>query len=167
MKKSYINIDKTKSREELMPLLEGHVFHVTKARFDHDIENCGKIVPNISGSLESSFGSSRNSYFRNMGCVSVFDFRKINDEEPVKHLHKCAPWSPLSKSEPISIYIFNAAIHDNLISWIGWKSSDLRQMVVPYIEAGHKGPIDLSVVDQIIYVSTECEDKNPFGMDRC
>lgn len=54
------------------------------------------------------------------------------------------------------IMIFNPSIYDALIPWTKWKEhGDLKQMVVPYVEAGHPGPISTDKIDKLIYVRFE------------
>ena len=90
MKISRIHIEKGDDALELLrPIIEGKVFHVSKSKFWTKIEETGKIISNINGNLETSFGSSNNSYFKKKGCVSVFDYRNIHNNKFQKHMYKC------------------------------------------------------------------------------
>jgi len=70
-------IDRLESESfaDIEATLEGRVFDVTLREFFSRILVAGVIVPNQDGALPTTFGSSANSFFRNRGCVSVFDFR--------------------------------------------------------------------------------------------
>ena len=155
MKTSQIHIEKGDALEQLMPILEGKAFHVSKSKFWAKIEKQGKIIPNVNGDLGTSFGSSGNSYFKNRGCVSVFDYRNIHDDKPQEHMYKCRPTSPLTPEEGIVVFILKKEAHSKLIPWAGWKQEDLKQMIVPYVEAGYPGAIELSLVDELVFVTIE------------
>jgi len=150
-----IHLEQGDALEQLMPLIEGNVFHVSKLTNWMEIKAAGKIVPNKHGELKTSFGSFKNSYFKNKGCVSVFDYRNIHEEEPQKHKYKCNPTAPLKPNVGIIIFILPEGTYSNLASWTGWKEGDLNQMVVPHIEAGYQGAIDLSLIETIIFVTTQ------------
>ncbi|HEC26682.1 MAG TPA: hypothetical protein ENI67_04650 [Gammaproteobacteria bacterium] len=146
-----------------MSHLEGNVFHVTKQDNWVKIESSGEIKPNINDDLETSFGSSSNSYFKNKGCVSVFDYRKIHEDKHKEFIGKCRPTIPLSEESGIAIIIFKPDIYPKLLLWDNWKTEDGRQMVVPYLEAGHPGPIPLVLVEKAILV-TVTEDPNSLAV---
>ncbi|MGA9665978.1 MAG: hypothetical protein WCE23_11610 [Candidatus Binatus sp.] len=153
MKKTKIHLDQGDPLEQLMPRIKGKVFHVSKARNWPNIEFIGRILPNENGELETSFGSSSNSYFKNKRCVSVFDYRNIHEAEPKKHIHKCRPTKPLTPEEGIVIFVLGQESYDKLEPWDGWSHGDTRQMVVPYIEAGYPGAIELSQIEELIFVT--------------
>lgn len=154
----HIHIESVDPLDKLMCYLEGRVFHVTKACHWPEINTSGEISPNNNGELETSFGFSENSYFKNNGCVSVFDYRNIYEEKPQQHMYKCHPTKPLSADSGIAILIFKPEIYPKLRSWVEWRDGDQRQMVVPYIEAGFFGSIPLALVEKVIIV-TMSEDK--------
>ena len=101
MKLTEIHIEQGDALQQLMPVLEGKVFHVSKLKNLSKIRELGKILPNESGNLETSFGSSKKSLFRNKSCVSVFDYRNIHAENSQKHMYKCLPTAPLTPEEGI------------------------------------------------------------------
>jgi hypothetical protein len=98
---SRIHIESGDPLDKLMCYLEERVFHVTKACHWPEINASGEISPNNNGELETSFGFSENSYFKNNGCVSVFDYRNIYKEKPQQHMYKCHPTKPLTELSPI------------------------------------------------------------------
>lgn len=151
----------TASKADIEAMLEGHVFHVTKRAYWEAILKTGRLEPNTDFSFQTTFSSSSNSFFRNLGCISVFDYRTPSTEETKDFRSRCYP---LQAAEPgtdgIIIMIFNPSIYDVLISWTKWEEhGDLKQMVVPYVEAGHPGPISTDKIDKLIYVRFE-EDPN-------
>lgn len=139
MKVSRLHIDSGDPLDKLMSHLEGKVFHVTKQDNWTRIKSSGEIKPNTRGDLETSFGSSSNSYFKNKDCVSVFDYRKIHEDKPKEFIRRCRPTKPLSEESGIAIIIFKPDIYSKLLLWEDWKTADVKQMVVPYLEAGHPG----------------------------
>lgn len=142
-------------------MLEGHVFHVTKRENWTSIAACGEIRPNCGSGYRTSFGSYRNSYFRNLGCISVFDWRIPPNNDITDFRARCHPLQPASPdNDGIVILFLNPALHDRLIPWTGWRDSgDLSQMVVPYVEAGYPGAIPLDHIDSAIFF-TLTEDPN-------
>ena len=155
MKTTKIHIEKGDALQQLMPILEGKVFHVSKSKNWPKIEELEKIIPNENGDLETSFGASRNSFFKNKDCVSVFDYRNIHEDKPQEHMYKCRPTAPLTPEEGIVIFVLSETTYSNLIPWEGWKQEDLSQMVVPYVEAGYPGAIELSLIDEVIFVTMD------------
>lgn len=78
----------------LLPFLVGRVFHVTLSDNIPAIEASGAIRSNPGFDLKTTFGSSQNSYFRKLGCVSLFDLRDYSErsESEVEFsLLKCSP----------------------------------------------------------------------------
>ena len=148
-----IHIDSGEPMDILMRHLEGKVFHVTKECHWPKINKAGRINPNIDGKLATTFCSSNNSYFKNNGCVSVFDYRNIYGDEQLKHMYKCLPTSPLRAYSGIVILIFKPEIYPQLLSWERWKYGDQGQMVVPYVEAGFSGSIPLELVEKALIVT--------------
>uniref|UniRef100_C6E2C2 Uncharacterized protein n=1 Tax=Geobacter sp. (strain M21) TaxID=443144 RepID=C6E2C2_GEOSM len=152
-----IHLDSREARNAfdiLMPYLSGEVFHVTRECNYSKIISSGFILPN-AGTQQTSFGFSTNSYFRNKGCISVFDYRCIDDPEPKSHMYKCLPTAPLTPASGIAIFILESEVDNLLLSWEGWKSEDLSQMVVPYVEAGYPGPLPLKMVKQVLIVTKD------------
>lgn len=162
MKKTEIHIEKGGPLQQLMPAPEGKVFHVSKFKYWPKIEKHGKIIPNKNGDLETSFGSSKNSFFKNKDCVSVFDYRNIHDDKPQEHMDKCRPTKPLSPEEGIVIFVLSEETYSSLITWENWKREDLRQMVVPYVEAGYPGAIEVALIDEMIFVTLD--EAESFGL---
>jgi len=147
----------TAPKADIEAMLEGQVFHVTKRAYWEAILKAGRLEPNTDYAFPTTFGSSSNSFFRNLGCISVFDYRTPPTEETEDFRYRCYP---LQAAEPgtdgIAIMIFNPSIYDVLIPWTRWKEhGDLKQMVVPYVEAGHPGPISTDKIDKLIYVRFE------------
>ena len=159
MKQRSIHIENGDPLEKLMDILDRKVFHVSLTSNWAKISKSGKIIPNIDNTHETTFGSSSNSYFKNKGCVSVFDYRNIHDEEAQKHIHKCCPTRPLLDGKGITIFILKPETHACLITWKNWKNEDLRQMIVSYIEAGYPGAISLDSIEEVIFVTMK-EDQN-------
>ena len=151
----------TAPKADIEAMLEGHVFHVTKRAYWEAILKAGRLEPNTDYSFSTTFGSSSNSFFRNLGCISVFDYRTPPTEETEGFRYRC---NPLQAAKPgtdgIVIMIFSPSVYAALIPWTKWKErGDLRQMVVPYVEAGHPGPISTDKIDKLIFVRFE-EDPN-------
>ncbi len=139
---------------DIEAMLQGQVFHVTKRAYWKEISELGAIVPNSNALLPTTFGVSKNSYFRNRGCVSLFDYREPETEEIKKYRSRC---DPMQAAEPgadgISILIFEKSLHARFVSWEGWKKeAAYSEMIVPYVEAGHRGGINIDEINKVIHL---------------
>jgi len=59
--------------DDLRALLQGRVFHVTRLAALQSILDAGEVRANQDRSLPTTFGYLENGYFRNRGCVALFD----------------------------------------------------------------------------------------------
>lgn len=139
---------------DLEVMLEGRVFHVTRRRNMEAIHCSGALLPNADGQLETTFGSSANSFFRLMGCVSVFDYRKQNVPEIAEYRGRCYPFQAARPGGAgIAILMLKQESYQKLVPWTEWSSSgDLTQNIVPYVESGYPGPLPLSMIDEVLFV---------------
>lgn len=137
---------------DIEDILEGKVFHVTLLSNWNLIRTSGSILPNPAGLLPTTFGSS-NSFFRARGCVSVFDYRAKPPEGPIDYRHRCHPLQPAQPDTPgVAILILHPDIYPKLLSWELCRNEVMcREQVVPYVEAGHPGPIPASLIEQLIF----------------
>jgi len=143
--------------------LEGRVFHVSRLSNLDPILTSGEIRPNQDATFATTFGSSSNSFFRNRGCVSLFDYRSVTPDELEDSVFKCSPMQPATPQSGIAIFMLAVSTCPPLLSWKLWKEQGaMAEMVVPYVEAGHQGPISLSLVDEIICIEV-VEDPNSFA----
>lgn len=154
MKIRKLQFSETGRINSLFPYLDGRVFHVTKESYLDSIFECGEIRPNQDGFYDTTFGSSTNSFFRNRGCVSLFDYRSATPEQFEMFLEKCSPTQPASPENSIAILFVSESIYPDLLPWTLWKDEEAHQeMILPYLEAGHPGPISLEKIDEVILVS--------------
>lgn len=162
MKEVGKNIASGSAFEELLPMLEGRVFHVTREKNWPQIVAAGKLLPEPEeDQYVSTFGS--RSYFRQRGCISLFDYRDFRDESCQAHYHKCLPTAPLNDEDPIRILFLSPSHYDLLIPWVRWKIDGIgKANVVPYVEVGLAGEIPLTYFEEVMFV-TITEDKSSFG----
>jgi hypothetical protein len=144
--------------------LEGCVFHVTNRAHWPAILASGAISPNTDGQLPTTFGSSRNSYFRNRACVSLFDYRDPPDEDIHFSRSKRWPLQPEARSTSGLTFAFlSPQSYARLIPWTNWKLDGAPQeMIVPHIEVGHPGPIPLADIELVTHLLVD-EDPNSLG----
>lgn len=141
-----------RSFEELLPHLRGKVFHVTLASSLPEIALAGKLLVN-GGDRESPFGNTINGYFRSIGCVSFFDYRYCDTPEWDVHAYKCLPTLPLDAESDIIVFFLAEGEYHKLLSWEGWKREQRwSQRVVPHVECGYPGSVELSVLQSVIHV---------------
>jgi hypothetical protein len=149
--------------DSLFPCLHGRVFHVTKESNLDTILSCGEIRPNRDGSYDTTFGSSMNSFFRNRGCISLFDYRSATSEQSEQFEEfrgRCSPTQPASPAGGIALLFISKSVYSALLPWTLWKEEKAyRKMVLPHLEVGHAGPIPTERIDEVIVVSV-IEDPN-------
>jgi hypothetical protein len=136
----------------LMPRLMGRRFHVTCRDRVPAIEAAGTIYHNLDRDLPTAYGSSSNSFFRNRACVSVFDYSIASAEQVDESLRKCTPYQAGRKCDwQLAFYFLRPEAE--LRSWKEWKETESwREMVVPFVEAGHEGDIPLSTIEELLEV---------------
>lgn len=146
--------------ESLLPRLKRRVFHVTNSTNLNLILNDGEIRPNVDRSYESAFGNY-NSFFRNRNCVSLFDYRTITDEQLEDSIIRCNPVEPiiLSPGSGLTIFLLSERCCPDLLPWSMCDNEKAwHEMVVPHVEAGHRGSLSLELVDELLCVEI---DENP------
>ena len=154
MKHTRLRLTERDLVERLLPLVDGRVFHVSDRSHLPAILASGAITPNLDSTLSTTFGHSKNSYFRKRGCVSLFDLRGARPTDDV--LWKCSPFHLSRASHGLAILILATVACQNLMSWEAWRSEQAwTEMIVPYVESGYKGPIPLSFIDELIEVDVE------------
>lgn len=138
----------------VLDLLEGRVFHATTIRAWQQIKVEREIRPDASACF-SAYGGC-NSYFRNRGCVCVFDWRR-QDEEAKRFRGVLHPLNH-ARHPQVVLLVMREEIHGRLIP-----SEAVRQerawseLVVPIVEAGHEGAIALSLIDLAVVVSLQTD----------
>ncbi len=144
--------------DQLLPFLNGRVFHVTKDQNWPQILASGTLLPMPpEGQYVTSFGS--RSYFRERGCISLFDYRNFGEKKCQEHYWKCLPTTPLAEESPIRILFLNPNHYELLIPWADWKIDGVGKNVVPYVEVGIAGKVPLEYFGEVMLV-TVTEDKN-------
>jgi hypothetical protein len=130
--------------ESLKPYLSDRVFHVTKESNSNPILECGEIRPNQNGSYPTTFGS-KNSFFRNCNCVSLFDYRPDTAEHFEEYYNRCLSTFPASSKSGIAIFIISESVYPILKPWtLSKEEMAHRGNILPYLEVGHPGPIRLA-----------------------
>ena len=160
MKVSSKHIENGNAFNELLPLLAGKVFHVTKENNWLQIESSQIILPTPDiDKHERTFGTK--SYFQQRNCVCLFDYRNFYEEKQQNHYYKCLPTKPLEDEHPIRILFLNQAYYNKLIpyKYSEWKTNGIGTNVVPYVETGFEGGVPLNYIEEALKV-TITEDKN-------
>ena len=61
-----------------------------------------------------------------------------------------------SCDDGVAILVLKPDVHAALIPWTRWKEEGAwSEMVVPYVEAGHLGPISVDLIDEIVCLKIE------------
>jgi len=156
VKRREVSCREDEFKERLYPLVESRVFHVTRRENVPGIVRSGGVSPNLDGTFPTTFGSSSNSFFKNRGCVSLFDLLHPTPQQIESRLPDCWPFQPAKPGADIAILLISPAAFDDLVPWERWKEEEAwSEMVVPYVEAGYPGLLPLSLVDEIIEVEVQ------------
>jgi hypothetical protein len=141
--------------EQLLPQLDKRVFHVSLRSNLEAILADGEIRANPDLSYRSTFKSSRNSFVRNRGWVSLFDYRTATLDQISLAWDGCAPIQPAYRGNPLVFFFLSPARLQNVISYdeCGGQNAG-REMIVPHVEAGHKGPISMEAIEDMMLVET-------------
>lgn len=140
--------------DTVLPILRGTVFHVTSAENYKNILETGAILPNTKNERPYNTASD-NSCFNELGCVCLIDLRICSYEQLESGLCMYSFLNPShTNNNPIFLILKDEACH-SLIPWHECNSRPMKgkNQVVPYIEAGHEGPIALKAIDYALDVT--------------
>jgi hypothetical protein len=149
--------------DDVVAMLAGHVFHATRRSSYDRILACGEIKPNRAGTLPKGFGYA-NGFFRRRNCVSLFDYRPRPTPDILEFRRRCSPFQLAEPGgEEAAILIFKPEIETRLIPWTLWCGEQAwRDVVVPYVEVGHLGPIGIDMVSEVVFFKC-IEDPTSFA----
>ena len=117
--------------EPVRSFLEGRVFHVSQLSNLEPILKCGEIRPN-DGSFVTTFGSTSNSFFAKRGCVCLFDYRSVTQQQLEDSIFKCSPTQSITPQSGAAIFIFSGDGCLDLQSWLQWKQEEAwGEQIVP------------------------------------
>jgi hypothetical protein len=138
--------------DDLRTLLQGRVFHVTRLAALPEILRSGVVLANRDRSLPTTFGYLENGYFRNLGCVSLFDYRAELTEQLEFYRAKCDPFQEAAPDRGgVAILFVGQGAYGDLVPWTKWKDDNAQsEMVVPYVEAGYRGAMPVELFDEIL-----------------
>lgn len=156
MKRSTVRIPYRQITTQLTPIVRGRVLHITCAASLRSILADGAVSGNADGRFASSFGSSKNGFFRLRNAVSVFDYRSVSDVEFEGAWMKCGPHRAFAQCRYRIVLLFLAPeSYPRLINWERWRQEQAwEQMLVPYVEAGYPAPLPLDAIEEILEVRT-------------
>lgn len=153
MQEEHLTLSAGKLRSELLPVLRGSVFHVTTPEGFQSICEDGAIHHNRDGSHPSTYPQSENSFFRNQGCVSVWDLRTATDAEVERGIRNYNFLNPSWADNAPVFLILKPSIHGGLVPWTEYtRGKPEKNIVVPHIEAGHPGDLPLRSVGRALLV---------------
>ncbi len=138
---------------KLEPKLKSLPFHVTTPENYEKIIASGFIQNNQKELFPFQFGQSRNSYFKNMGCVSICDFKGLESlTENERSLYKSKyPYLNPTKSNQVIHILLKESVRQNLISWKGWKTcNDVTQSIVAHFEFGFPERLPTDLFQKVI-----------------
>jgi hypothetical protein len=138
---------------DIVDMLAGHVFHATRRSSYDRILACGEIRSNPEGTLPPGYGNP-NGFFRKRNCVSLFDYRSEPPPDRLEFRTRCSPFQLAQPCGELAILIFKREIEPLLIPWTRRDDERaFRDMVVPYVEAGHQGPISVDMISEVLLLT--------------
>jgi hypothetical protein len=140
---------------ELLPRLMGRVFHVTPRKTYPGIVSDGWIKSNQTGCLGFTSSQSNVSYFRTRGCVSLIDLRTTTQKQVNDALLKYDFLNPFSSPKDNPAFLLLKESKFCFEQLISWSNASLGDMVVPYVEAGYRDRIPLSLVERVLLLDIE------------
>ena len=150
-------------RDTLLPQLIDQVFHVSRLSNLELILKSREILPGKGRELESSFGYAGSSFFHARECVSLFDYRNLEDGVLETSLTKCGPFEAIdrqSKTPGIAIFVLSPLRYELLLPWTLWEEEHAyKEMIVPHVEVGHQGAISLDWIDKIFRVEIDLDEE--------
>jgi len=146
---SHLVIAQEALHHRLLPVLRGRVFHVTTPSAYRSISEQGVILAHPPGSVEQW---DYDAYFRSANCVSLCDLRSLDDEQLKTALAAYYFLAPRHDSDPVFLVLGPDAeaqviTYDDAIS-----QGARKKMIVPFIEAGFEGDLDLDLIEQVVTV---------------
>ncbi len=148
----------------LEPRLQRFPFHVTTPENYTKIVSDGFIKNNKNEDLPIRWNGSRNSYFKNMGCVSVCDLIGLEDTSIKEKSHYMYGnyyfLNPIRSDNKVVHILLDPSIRNSLISSKEWKiCDDLSQKIAPRLEFGFKGDIPISLFSKVIKTHITFDEK--------
>lgn len=149
---------------DILSLLQGKIFHVTRREYLASILADGQIDPNPDGLRPSTFGAHFDSFFRKRGYVSLFDYHPEPTEEIASARRKCRPLMPATHdTRGVAIFSVVANIYPDIVPWtLARDEATAGEMFVPHVECGFHGPIPLTLVEDEIVCLRLVEEREGF-----
>lgn len=145
-----------RARTRLCRQLSQQIFHITDAKGFMGIVRTGDIRPNIAGVFGNNWGT-KNSYFRNRGCISVCDFYH-NTSVRKRYEATCKyNFYDLPCNNGLGYFmVLKSVLFGKMITWDAWKHDRKgSEDVVPDLESGYPGTISLKDIDFVVKVQIE------------
>ena len=97
----------------------------------------------------------------------MFDLRAATEKQIEDGLGKCSPFRIATPECGIGIFFLAPLAYDKLLSWQLWEEAKAwGEMVVPYVESGHQGPIPLVHIEELISIEVEEDPDSMIAMYR-
>lgn len=153
-----VTIHRDSLKQALLPQLLGRVFHVsTHGRLDSILQDGAILADPPAGP------SYDKAYFRNHGCVSLFDLRSATNDEIDLALDRYNFLNYHGDRQHPAFFLLKPDGLDSIID----SSEDLAKQaigwqIVPDLEVGYPGDLSLALVDEILKVTVEHPPDPPF-----
>ena len=153
------NIARQRSELEavVLPLLRGHIFHVSGEAAFHEIARARRIEGKRQAQFISAFGSAEKSYGGKRGWVSLFDLSNPADAYIKEALISYYFFKGfLSTTSSIYLLFIAESAWSSLISWqYARREVGQRETYIPFVETWYPGDIPLDLVDQTVMVTVQ------------
>jgi hypothetical protein len=138
----------------MLPLLRGHVFHVTKQETFDDICRSGWIYSHQQAEFAFTLAQAKNCYGRKRGWVSLYDLSSPTDAEIKEALIRYSFLKTTRNEGPLVYLIVAEGAWPSLISWKrAIREVGGKEFFIPFVEAWYPGNMPLQVVSESLAVT--------------
>jgi hypothetical protein len=138
----------------LLPLLRGHVFHMTKEEKFDDICRSGWIYSQEQPKFVFTPGQTETTYGRKRGWVSLLDFDDKKDRDIKEALIRHWFFRTLRHTDKQAYLILAESACSSLISWKhAFREVGSKEFFIPFVETWYPGDMPLQLVSDSLVVT--------------
>jgi hypothetical protein len=147
IKPKKIDCEASDLEHTLLPLLRGHVFHMTKEEKFNDICLSGSIYCREQAQFVFAPGQTATTYGRKRGWVSLFDFSDKKDKDLKEALIRHWFFRTLRNEGTHAYLIISESACSSLISWRqAFREVGNKEFFIPFVETWYPGDMPLELV---------------------
>jgi hypothetical protein len=138
----------------LLPLLRGHVFHMTNEEKFGDICRSGWIYSQEQGQFVFAPGQTETTYGRKHGWVNLFDFSDKQDKDVKEALVRHWFFRTLRNAGTLAYLVIAESAYSSLISWKqALREGGGKEFLIPFVQTWYPGDMPLQLVSDCLVVT--------------